>query len=72
MTRGIPLIKSNVCCDECGAGFHRIELVSRPSEKGEYRCPLCQTILEVFDGTHSILYRVTVAPRQSPFVKSMD
>jgi hypothetical protein len=30
--------KSEVTCFECGAGYRRIELNSRPGTKGEFRC----------------------------------
>ena len=54
--------KSDVMCHECRAGFRRIELSSRSSEKGQYRCPICCTILEDFDGRTLVAYRLTVQP----------
>jgi predicted Zn finger-like uncharacterized protein len=54
--------KSDVVCPECGAGFRRIELSSRPGTKGEYRCPPCSTLLEVFDGDNLVTYRLTIVP----------
>lgn len=46
----------------CGAGFRRIELSSKSRDKGEYRCPVCDTALETFDGTKLIAYRLTIQP----------
>jgi len=54
--------KGDVICPECGAGFHRIELGSRRGTTGAFRCPLCNHLLEVFDGSTEVAYRLTVAP----------
>jgi hypothetical protein len=54
--------QSSVTCSECGAGFRRLELWSQPREKGEYHCPICDSPLEVFDGSKLIVYRLTVEP----------
>jgi hypothetical protein len=54
--------KHDVTCPECHAGFRRIELVSRRGKLGEYHCPLCDTVLEVFDGSTEVAYRLTVQP----------
>ena len=54
--------KSDVICSECGAGFRRIELCSQTGERGEYRCPVCNSSLEVFDGSKLIVYRLTIQP----------
>jgi transcription initiation factor IIE alpha subunit len=56
--------KGDVICSECNAGFRRIELTSRPGSVGEFRCPLCGHVLEVFDGSTEIAYRLTVAPEK--------
>jgi transposase-like protein len=56
--------KGDVICPECHAGFRRIELVSRPGKPAEFRCPLCQHMLEVSDGSTDIAYRLTVAPEK--------
>ena len=61
-TAVFPMIKNDVSCPECNAGFRRIELVSRRSEPGEYRCPICDTPLETFDGSTQVAYRLTVPP----------
>ena len=53
---------TGVTCPRCGAGFRRLELCFQPAEKGEYRCPVCDTALEAFDGTKLIAYRLTIQP----------
>jgi hypothetical protein len=62
------MMKSDVMCHVCGAGFRRIELMSRPGFQGQYRCPACDTILEAFDGDHLVAYRLTV----QPLAKTLD
>jgi len=62
--------KSDVTCSECGAGFRRLELGSQPGEKGEYRCPVCGSPLEVFDGTRLIAYRLTIEPLHESDLRS--
>ena len=56
--------KGDVICPACKAGFRRIELVSRNGSEGCVRCPLCNTILEVLDGSTEVAYRLTVAPEK--------
>ena len=56
--------KADVICSECNAGFRRIELTSQRGSVGEFRCPLCDHVLEVFDGSTEIAYRLTVAPEK--------
>ena len=60
----ISMRRGDVICPQCNAGFRRIELSSRPGVAGEYRCPLCHYVLEVFDGSTDIAYRLTVAPEK--------
>jgi len=48
--REVQTRQSDVICSECGAGFRRLELSSQPGEKAEYRCPVRDCSLEVFDG----------------------
>ena len=55
--------KSDVICPKCHAGYRRIELISRPSETGEFRCLACNHLLEVFDGSHEVALRLTVQPK---------
>jgi transposase-like protein len=57
--------KGDIICSECGAGFRRIELGSRRGTAGEFRCPLCNHLLEVFDGSTEVAYRLTVAPENT-------
>jgi DNA-directed RNA polymerase subunit RPC12/RpoP len=54
--------KGDVTCSECWAGFRRRELMSAPATKGEYRCPACGKVLEKFDGSKFVTYRLTVQP----------
>jgi hypothetical protein len=54
--------KSDVICLVYGAGFRRIELISKRGTPGEYRCPTCRTVLETFDGRNLVFYRLTVQP----------
>ena len=56
--------KGDIICPECNAGFRRIELNSRLGRAGKYRCPLCDHLLEVSDGSSDIAYRLTVAPEK--------
>jgi transposase-like protein len=56
--------RGDVICPQCNAGFRRIELASRNGKAGEFRCPLCDQVLEVFDGSTEIAYRITVAPEK--------
>jgi predicted Zn finger-like uncharacterized protein len=56
--------KGDVICSDCGAGFRRIELASRRGTAGEFRCPQCNHLFEVFDGSTEIAYRLTVAPEK--------
>jgi hypothetical protein len=52
-----------VTCPQCGAGFRRLELTSQPGTKGEYDCPVCDTPMEIFDGDHLVIYRLTIQPK---------
>ena len=54
--------KDDVTCPECGAGFRRLELTSQSGTRGEYRCPACDTVLEKFDGSALVAYRLTIQP----------
>ena len=56
------MMKADVTCPGCGAGFRRIELVSKTGTQGQYSCPSCYTVLETFDGCHLVAYRLTVQP----------
>ncbi|MCP1908409.1 DNA-directed RNA polymerase subunit RPC12/RpoP [Bradyrhizobium sp. USDA 4501] len=70
----INVRKADVTCACCGAGFRRLELWSEPGAKGEYRCPVCDYLLEAFDGTNLIAYRLTIQPVRAPAysVKPID
>jgi predicted Zn finger-like uncharacterized protein len=56
--------KQDVSCPECHAGFRRIELTSIRGKRGEYRCPICDTLLESFDGSTKVAYRLTIQPER--------
>jgi hypothetical protein len=57
--------KSDLTCPSCSAGYRRIELTSRPGVKGEYRCLLCNEVLEKFDGSTDVAIRLTVQPEKT-------
>lgn len=59
---GVCMRKNDVTCSACGAGFRRLELATPPANKGEYRCPACDEVLETFDGSAYIAYRMTIQP----------
>ena len=52
----------DVTCPDCNAGFRRIELSSQTGAPSEYRCPVCDTLIEVLDGSKEVAYRLTVVP----------
>jgi hypothetical protein len=56
--------KADVQCLDCGAGYRRIELVSKPGKLGRYNCLVCNRLLETFDGEHEVAYRLTVNPER--------
>jgi predicted Zn finger-like uncharacterized protein len=57
--------KSDVICPKCHAGYRRIELASRRGAGGEFRCLLCDQVLEVFDGSTEVAIRLTVQPERA-------
>jgi transposase-like protein len=54
--------KGDLICPKCGAGFRRITPSSLSGERGEFRCTICDLVLEVFDGSGVVAHRLTVAP----------
>ena len=56
--------KSDVTCPKCRAGYRRIEVASGKTSKGEYRCLLCDHLLELFDGSSEVAIRLTVQPEK--------
>ncbi|KWV48402.1 hypothetical protein AS156_18135 [Bradyrhizobium macuxiense] len=58
--------KTDVTCAVCGAGFRRMELWSEPGSKGEYHCPACDYLIEAFDGSTLVAYRLTIQPEHFP------
>ena len=57
-----PNEKSDVTRSECGAGYRRIELTSGSGTRGEFRCLVCDNLLEAFDGSRQVALRLTVQP----------
>jgi len=57
--------RSDVTCPKCKAGYRRVELVSQGGIKGEFRCLLCDHLLEVFDGKTDVAIRLTVQPEKT-------
>ena len=64
--------KSDVICPECGAGYRRIELPSRPGAKGEFRCLTCDHTLELFDGSREVANRFETISVDNVFGQSPD
>jgi hypothetical protein len=56
--------KSDVTCPKCNAGYRRIELATRPGMQGEFRCVVCNHVLELFDGSNEVALRLTVQPEK--------
>jgi len=54
--------KGDVTCPDCSAGYRRIELETQKGKPGHYKCLVCDYVLEVFDGSREIAYRLTVQP----------
>lgn len=54
--------KSDLTCPHCKAGYRRIELTSEGGAEGEFRCLVCNRVLEVFDGSTQVAIRLTVQP----------
>ena len=57
--------KSDIICPNCSAGYRRVELASGHGVKGEFRCLLCDHVLEVFNGTTEVAIRLTVQPERT-------
>ena len=56
---------SDIICPQCNAGYRRIEVASSRRTKGEYRCLLCDHVLEAFDGSTEVGIRLTVQPEKT-------
>jgi transposase-like protein len=56
--------KSDVTCPKCHAGYRRIELATRPGKRGEFRCRVCDNLLELFDSSREVALRLTVVPER--------
>ena len=57
--------KSDIICPSCNAGYRRVELASGAPSIGEFRCLLCEQVLEVFDGKAEVAIRLTVQPEKT-------
>jgi predicted Zn finger-like uncharacterized protein len=57
--------KSDVTCPKCNAGYRRIQLSHLKGTTGEYRCRVCDHVLEVFDGSTCVALRLTVQPEKA-------
>lgn len=57
-----PMRKSDVTCPKCQAGYRRIELTSKIGVEGEFRCLVCDQVLELLDGSTEVALRLTVQP----------
>jgi transposase-like protein len=53
---------SDIICPKCRAGYRRIEVASGNKTRGEYRCLLCDQVLEVLDTENEVAIRLTVQP----------
>jgi transposase-like protein len=60
----LDMRKSDVTCPKCHAGYRRIELATRPGMRGEFRCCVCDHLLERFDGSSEVALRLTVPPEK--------
>ena len=56
------MLKTEITCPGCRAGYRRVELASRPGPSGEFRCLVCDHVLEIFDGAKDVAIRLTVQP----------
>ena len=56
------MLKTDITCPGCRAGYRRVELASRPGPSGEFRCLVCDHVLEIFDGANDVAIRLTVQP----------
>jgi hypothetical protein len=59
--------KGDAICPKCGAGFRRMELTSVKGDASEFRCPVCETLIEAWDGSTEVAYRLTIQPSLKGF-----
>jgi transposase-like protein len=55
---------SDIICPKCKAGYRHLEVASGKQTRGEYRCLVCDDLLEVFDGSAEVAIRLTVQPEK--------
>ncbi|MBR0869812.1 hypothetical protein JQ633_05550 [Bradyrhizobium tropiciagri] len=58
---------SDVTCPQCQADYRRIELTSKGGVAGEFRCLVCDYLLELMDGSTDIALRLTVQPNKTSY-----
>ena len=54
--------RGDVTCLNCGAAFRRLETTSPHGIVGEYRCFVCGSVLEEFDGSAFVTYLFKIHP----------
>ncbi|PDT74636.1 hypothetical protein CO675_24615 [Bradyrhizobium sp. C9] len=59
--------KSDVTCPHCQAGYRRIELTSKGGIPGEFRCLVCDQLIELMDGSTDVAFRLTVQPGKTSY-----
>jgi transposase-like protein len=53
------MIKTDITCPNCFAGYRRIERISRKGQAGQFKCLVCGRLFENFDGSTEIAYRMS-------------
>jgi transcription initiation factor IIE alpha subunit len=61
----LAMRKSDIICPKCHAGYRRVELATGKGTTGEFRCLICDEVLEVFDGSKEIAIRLTIQPEKT-------
>jgi hypothetical protein len=59
--------KGDATCSECGAGYRRIEITSASGKAGEFRCSVCDHLIETWDDGAQVAYRMTIQPSLKGF-----
>ncbi|MGY4255082.1 hypothetical protein ACVI1L_002150 [Bradyrhizobium sp. USDA 4516] len=47
--------------------YRRIELTSKGGAAGEFRCLVCEHIIELMDGSTDVAFRLTVQPGKTSY-----
>ena len=56
------MLKTDITCPGCRAGYRLVELASRPRAQAEFRCLICDHVLEIFDGAKDVAIRLRCSP----------